>query len=277
MFSVRMRASKRARGKVLKTMKPDRFPEMHISGAEGIHEGPMIRDVVCGYIQRALDHSRGKPDRIDITVEEIRERPARIRSLVVRTVECRSRRDAKSYLSRILLAAGVSADAVRSAVEIVYGGGSMRGAALVLAGSGRRVEPDRLKGIRASRLGISKAASYKLGLQLEREGINTETVREAVVLASKVAACRPITAELCISDDPDYTTGYVSTRRYGYVRIPNMKKKGDKRGGRVFFLADEASRDEAIAYLEERPAIVYSVSECLGIFSIDEILGHTDL
>ena len=46
---------------------------------------------------------------------------------------------------------GISAAAIRQALEIVYGGGSLRGAALVLEGSGRRVEPDKKRGIRASR------------------------------------------------------------------------------------------------------------------------------
>ena len=61
-------------------------------------------------------------------------------------------------------------------------------------------------------------------------GLNNTTVKEAIILASKVAACRQVTAELCISDDPGYTTGYISSKKYGYVRIPHIKKKGEKNG-----------------------------------------------
>jgi 6-carboxyhexanoate--CoA ligase len=127
----------------------------------------------------------------------------------------------------------VSDEAVEAAFEVVRGASVMRGAALIAATEGNRLEPDPKRGVRTSRLGIEKRARSALARGLARHGINTITVKEALALASKVLSLKDIIAELCVSDDPDYTTGYVATRRLGYVRIPEIKKKGSPRGGRV--------------------------------------------
>jgi 6-carboxyhexanoate--CoA ligase len=80
-------------------------------------------------------------------------------------------------------------------------------------------------------------------------------------------------AELCISDNPDYTTGYVALRKYGYIRIPHIKRKGRKNGGRVFFIEEHTDRDSVIEYLEKTPVLINKTSDCFGVCTIDEILG----
>jgi 6-carboxyhexanoate--CoA ligase len=150
----------------------------------------------------------------------------------------------------------------------------MRGAALVYARSGRRVEPDRKRGIRASRLGITGGAEVLLSQELEKIALNTQTVKEALVLASKVAAYPDIIAELCISDDPDYTTGYVASKDLGYIRIPHIKKKKTAAGGRVFFLRESAPISAVVRYLERRPVLVASLSPCRAIHTIHDIIDH---
>ena len=150
----------------------------------------------------------------------------------------------------------------------------MRGAALVYAHSGRRVEPDKKRGIRASRLGMSVETESLLSQELEKFKINTLTVKEALVLASKVAACPNIIAELCVSDDPDYTTGYIASRDLGYIRIPHIKKTGSAAGGRVFFLRETADILSVVRYLEKMPVLVTSLSPCRGTYSIHEIIDR---
>lgn len=269
MVSVRMRASRRITGK-----NCSKSLDLHISGAEGIYESESIGEVVERYIGRALTHPRGRPDRIEIKIERITARPKKIRSLPVRTVISRSPEAAQRYIRKMLFSAGVSDAAIERAMKVVYGERTMRGASVICARSGRRIEPDGERGIRASRLGISRAAGDALIRELVRERINSESVREALVLASKVASCEQVIAELCVSDDPDYTTGYVSSRILGYVRIPHIKRKGDWRGGRVFFMRDDADLNEAISFLEKIPVLVDEVSECLGVYSVNEIIGH---
>ena len=266
MVSIRMRASRRIKGK-----KP---AYLHISGAEGIYGRDSIGEVVERFIGRALNHPRGKPDRIEIGIERIKTSPKKIRSLPIRTVISGSTQAAQHHIRNLLFFAGVAENAIKSALEVVYGERTMRGASLVSAGSGRRIEPDRARGVRASRLGIDHAAASILNDELMRGGIDSETVREALVLASKVACCEEVIAELCVSDDPDYTTGYVSSRKFGYVRVPHIKKKGDRRGGRVFFVRDNAARERVISFLEKKPVFIDEVSEFLGVFSIDEIIGN---
>jgi 6-carboxyhexanoate--CoA ligase len=74
-----------------------------------------------------------------------------------------------------------------------------------------------------------------------------------------VASCRDIIAEICISDDPDYTTGYIASKKFGYLRIPNIKNYGEMHGGRVFFVRENADADRLIEFLEKTPVVIYRV------------------
>lgn len=269
MVSIRMRASGR-----IKKKGGNKSSDLHISGAEGIYERGSIGEIVDGYVRRALTHPRGRPDRIEIKIERITTMPKKIRSLPLKTVICRSTQAAQRHIRNLLFSAGVTETAIKTALKVVYGERTMRGASLISAGSGRRIEPDRDRGVRASRLGIDRGAASILSHELKREGIDSETIREALVLASKVACCEEVIAELCVSDDPDYTTGYVSSRKFGYVRVSHIKRKGDRRGGRVFFVRDNAVRERVISFLEKKTVLIDEVSQCLGVFPIDEIIGN---
>jgi len=82
-------------------------------------------------------------------------------------------------------------------------------------------------------------------------------VREALVLAAKVLSAPGIVAELCWSDDPDYTAGYVASPVHGYVRFPHLKPPGDERGGRAFFFrSEEMDIERVIDYLEHAAFLV---------------------
>lgn len=244
LWSLRMRASRTENGKAF-----------HISGAEGIYEDERIQPKIREYYLRAIHHPRGRPDSIVITIERIGVEPLEIPILPVSTLNRSSPPEARAVATEILLRAGVSEMAIRVAFDIVDSRITMRGAALVMADSGLRVEPDRERGVRVSRLGIDRATERKLSRRLHGQGINTTTVKEALVLASKVASCDGIIAELCVSDDPDYTTGYVASKDIGYVRITNIKERGSMKGGRVFFVSgDDVSG--IIHYLEKTPVMV---------------------
>ncbi len=258
----------------LRRVSSFRADEVHISGAEGIYPEKLVRAVVQEYVDRARDHPKGRPDRIAVTIKKLHETPKRISALPVITLKCSSPAYAQSHIRRLLATAGISSRALDTAFSIVQGGTTMRGAALVHAQSGRRLEPDRLRGIRASRLGITPAAEKKLSLVLQRCGIDTQTVREALVLASKVARHEDIVAELCISDDPGYTTGYVASSSTGYVRVPHIKKRKSTAGGRVFFLNSAVNVLSVIRYLEKTPVLVSSVNPCSGKASVNEILDR---
>jgi 6-carboxyhexanoate--CoA ligase len=285
MLSIRMRASKRVgsdNSKVkrnalrLKT-RNGHCDEIHISGAEGLFEEGEQQRVVREYIKRAMGHPRGKPDKVVVTVEKIARTPLMVRTLPVTTLRSAAGGDSEKAIRAILLSAGVSAPAVKKALAVIFGEHTMRGAALISAGSARRCEPDKKRGVRAKCFGISSAAGRSLSALLSEVGLDTVTVKEALLLASKIASCRSVVAELCVSDDPDYTTGYVSSKSFGYVRIPRVKKRGEKRGGRVFFVEDGADIGSLVEFVETTPVMIKEISEYRGVRRIDEIICHHNL
>ncbi len=253
MWNVRVRASR-------KTGKGN----LHISGAEGLYNSTELAGTVTAFIKRVLQHPRGAPDTIVLTIEALTQKPADVPLLRVKTLRCASPDRAHNIISEILESSGISRRAATAALKVLTSLRVMRGASLITAKTGRRIEPDKERGIRVSRLGMEKAEREKLERRLSGMRINTETVREALILASKTASCQDILAEVCISDDPDYTTGYVSGRDIGYVRIPNMKNRGDMHGGRVFFIRENAERDTVINYLEKEPVLLFNAKELNG-------------
>jgi 6-carboxyhexanoate--CoA ligase len=68
-----------------------------------------------------------------------------------------------------------------------------------------------------------------------------------------------VIAELCWSDDPEYTAGYVASPKGGYLRIPQLKARGDIYGGRAFFLAAGSDPLAAVNFLEQTPFLVTDV------------------
>ena len=272
-----MRASRKSKRQISETSARDSgLLEIHISGAEGIYEEKEIAKIIRQYTLRALSHQKGRPDSIVISLEEIKQKPQSIQSLPVRTLACRSTLQARGLVRKLLNSCDISYYAIKTSFSVIDSLNTMRGAALVLSQSGRRKEQDKERGIRASRLGISRYADRILTRNLQDLGINNTTVKEAIILASKVAACREVIAEFCVSDDPGYTTGYISSKKYGYVRIPHIKKKGERTGGRVFFIEEHADIDSVAGFLENTPVIINSVSPCYGTKTADEIIDHID-
>ncbi len=229
--------------------------EIHISGAEGIYEDTEIFKILKAYVERAFNHSRGRPDKIVITIEGLGQKPENICLLPLKTIICESPLNAEQIITDMLYGLGISKKAIRNAFRVLRAKQTMRGAAIVAQKSGLRLEPDRKRGVRVSRLGIERLSERKLVKSLSRMGLDSTTVKEALILASKVASQPDIVAEVCISDDPDYTTGYVASRDIGYIRIPNIKRHGEMNGGRVFFVREGADINKVIDYLQIKPII----------------------
>jgi 6-carboxyhexanoate--CoA ligase len=230
--------------------------ELHVSGAEGIYDTSEINLVIKKYTDRALSHPRGNPDKIALTIEELKQKPTVISSLPVTTLKCSSYKEASSIAVEMLLSLAVSKKAITKAFKILTAKKTMRGASLITMQSGKRVEPDKERGVRVSRLGIQKTSRSILSRRLSKMDINNDTVKEALTLASKAALHPDIIAEVCISDDPDYTTGYIASKKLGYLRIPNIKNYGDMNGGRVFFIKETSDILGITDYLEKTPVII---------------------
>jgi len=146
----------------------------------------------------------------------------------------------------------------------------MRGAMLMDI-EGVRLEPDLLRGVRVTRMGITRNAEAVLSKQLAKLGLNNSTVKEALILASKVHKYPMVLGEICISDDPNYTTGYIASRAYGYIRLPNIKKRGTPYGGRAFFVTGGEVK-ELIKYLQMTPVLIDKIKPCVGRLTLKQLL-----
>lgn len=245
MYSIRMRATK---------------DEIHISGAECLVNENDIKNVTQSMIERALSHDRGKPDKINLSVEEIKIPIKEITSLPINLFNVNSVEDGKKAARKVLAHIGIPDHCIEKAFTLLENGLSdgenMRGA-IVMNLKGERLEPDKRRGIRASHMDITPGASLQLANALSVKGITRHFthIKEALVLASKVSSVKGTIAELCWSDDPSYTTGYVASKKLGYVRIPHLKTEGDYRGGRVFFV-DNVNITDYIEEIEETPVLI---------------------
>lgn len=250
MWSIRMRASKSI---LVEGLKDKESQEIHVSGAEGLYKEDEISLVLEKYLNRALKHSRGKPDKIFFTIEKIGESIIKVPPLLIKTLVCNSPEEAMELITNTLSSLGVSQRAIQAGFRILLSTTTMRGAALIRSNSGSLNVPDPHRGIRVSRLGIDNDTKSKIELEQSQTNINTTRGIEALTLASKVAYHKDIIAEVCISDDPDYTTGYLASKDLGYLRILNIKRLGEMHGGRVFFIKEESDLEGLINYLEKTP------------------------
>lgn len=228
LFSVKMRASTGGE---------------HVSGAERIVPAPRIAGTLSAMARRALGHERGLPDSINLKVSALGG-AMRIKALPVFTEPVADERAGWNRVRELLTAERFSrVDEICALFSATY---RMRGAMLLDADTLERLEPDRERGIRATNMDgrPSPPADRK------------NHFAEALVLASKVLAAPGIVAEICVSDDPGYVTGYVAVRG-GYHRITVLKRKGDPCGGRIFlYRGPRSAIGETIRFLEEQAVVV---------------------
>jgi 6-carboxyhexanoate--CoA ligase len=251
LFSIRMRAAQSSE---------------HISGAERMAPAQDLAAIATTMIARALGHSRGKPESIRLAIDAIPAACLRYAPLpAITTIRVANVPAGRNAAQAELQRAGVSEIAAVAAINALAsgaapGGRVMRGAMLVDAQSGVRLESDPSRGIRVSRMDLSPAASEALTRALQGSGRDTVHLREALALAGKVLLSPGIVAELCWSDDPDYTAGYVASPERGYVRFPHLKEKGDHLGGRAFFYQGSTFNLATLtAFLEREPVLFTAI------------------
>ena len=245
MYSVRMRAEKGG---------------MHISGAERLVCEGEIQDSVQSLSERALSHERGKPDFVNISIEAVKHPVKNLVSLPVILHNAKNIRDGRNAAKSTLEILRIPHFCIEKAFSLLENGPSngqsMRGA-VIMDMEGNRLEPDKHRGVRATRMDISEKAAEELEISLSENGLLSyfTHVLEALVLATKVASIDGTVAELCWSDDPAYTAGYVASKKLGYIRIPHLKQKGETRGGRVFFV-DNIDLVGYINEIENTPVLI---------------------
>ena len=221
--------------------------EQHISGAERIVGRDSVEAVCSAMVRRAMNHSKGDPDFINVKIEKVHESDIQIlKALPVTRVDVETWQEG---LEKAFELVGEAAAGIREKLpELLRETFPMRGAMLYDIATGNRLEPDHERGVRATYMDALHSS--------EVDGCKNH-FNEAIVLATKVANAPGMVAEFCVSDDPNYVTGYVASKELGYVRIMKMKEMGDENGGRIFlFDSRKASAEECIEYLQKRKVLV---------------------
>lgn len=227
----------------------------HISGAERLVAADDIAATAAGMVERALHHSRGQAEFINIQVDLVpAETIRRVPLLPVQTLAVADYHAGRNEALALLTAAGVTAAAARLGMDQLLAlDDSLRGAMLVCSRTGQRLDKRGERGIRVSRMDSSDAERYRQ--LLEEQGLGGTHAREAMLLAAKVMSAPGVIAELCWSDDPDYQTGYVASSQ-GYQRITRLKPLGSSHGGRVFFIKPDTDLTRLEHYLQFQPVLV---------------------
>ncbi|MGN0855098.1 MAG: 8-amino-7-oxononanoate synthase [Kiritimatiellia bacterium] len=234
-YSVKMRASEGGR---------------HISGAEKIVPAAAVPKTVAALAERALTHAKGTPDFINIKLERPGE-IVRLPALPVTTHVTATAAEGRARAAELLASAGITRiDEIMARFAESHG---LRGAILLDADTLERLEPDPARGIRATYMDDAESL-------VKGTASGKNHYAEAIVLATKVQHAPGIIGEICVSDDPDYVTGYVATRDLGYRRITTLKEKGDPNGGRIFLYRGPHDQvAETIRFLEHRSVLVENV------------------
>ena len=232
LFSIKMRASRAG---------------AHVSGAERIVPAAEAAQTAARLVERALCHAKGTPDFINVKIEDPGD-ILNIPALSVETVVTHTAAEGRARAAELLAQAGIGrADEIMARFSEAH---DMRGAMLLDADTLERLEPDPARGVRATRMDDADSAVKGVAAKKNHYA-------EAIVLASKVQQAPGIVGEICVSDDPDYVTGYVATRTLGYRRITVIKDKGDPN---IFlYRGPRAQVPETIRFLEQQSVLVTNV------------------
>ncbi len=236
LYSLKMRASQQ---------------NAHISGAERIITEEELPDCCNQLLQRALRHSKGKPDFINLKIEAVcPEEILTLPALPVRTITTATPEEGMAAVREIMQRMNLAH--IDKILQIWQQSYAMRGAMLLHANTLQRLEPNPERGVRATYMDACPAEPRPGQPNSGKNHFN-----EALVLATKVAHHPNILAELCISDDPDYVTGYIASREIGYVRLTTLKPLGSPDGGRIFlFRGNQEELADCINYLQQQKVLV---------------------
>ena len=259
-FNIRMRAS---------------WNGKHCSGGEEILPERDLEEGVSRLFRRGLGsspHHLKNDLSISIRVDGVApEDLQRSQLLPVRQLHSESEETTRSFIrSFLLLSLGkISVDHKKSTQKILdyidsflKPGTNPLWGAMILSPSGERI-PVPEEGVRTTHIGIEQQTKEDLASSAESNGISGRRFPEALMLASKVVAQPLIQIELCVSDDPNYTTGYIAAKNIGYIRLPHMKKAGVTGGGRIYILnkiPDDHAMADLITGLRETSVLFERIS-----------------
>ncbi len=243
LYSVKARASLKGR---------------HLSGAERIVRESEIENVLEEIYKRVR---RKNPDSVNIKIERIEEEPLLIeKTLKIKDLHFSNYTEANKKAVEILKReTGIPERILWKRIEEVHTGAApnkenMRGA-MIVNEKGERVELDSYRGIRTTTVDF---LDRRKALEKLLEKGYTERTLDALALTKKNLLYLYIIAEYCISDEPDYTAGYVSTKKY-YYRFSPLKEFGNPKGGRIYFVKNGINLQKLYDFLQKKPVLIKDV------------------
>lgn len=226
----------------------------HISGGEQIATYENLQSSINDLLEKALNHARGKPDFLQIQFDLINQPMQILKPLPIVTNQVESQNEGLRVARDLLSKAGVPLKAIKEAFLQIERIDGNSGAILFDILSNQCVFPHGKKSIRVSRMDWS-TSDFKQWASYYNAPLS-HRLKEALVLATKVNRHQVTVAELCWSDDPDYTTGYVASEKIGYQRITKLKEIGDEHGCRIFFINGINDLETYVDYLESQPVFI---------------------
>ncbi|WP_049756073.1 MULTISPECIES: 6-carboxyhexanoate--CoA ligase [Persephonella] len=230
----------------------------HLSGGERIVLKDKIEEAVNQLYRKAEPKD---PDEINIKIESIKEKPLVIKSsLKIENIICEDYKSSNQIALEILKrSTGIPVERLKELIDLVHtgsapDGSNMRGA-MIVNQKGERIELDHFRGIRTTT--VDFLDRDKILKKLVKKGYTERTV-DALCLTTKNMLYPDMIAEYCISDEPDYITGYVSTKDF-YYRITPLKSEGNPKGGRIYFVRNSIDLQDFYRFLQEKPVLIEDV------------------
>lgn len=194
MYSIKMRAS---------------HEDIHISGAETMCEFEDLENYLKKYFNKAFNHENGNIDFLNLKIEKVK---APIQTLVALPVV----ENLNDTLTQLAKQTGVSEYALNKGLEFIKNDITYTGAIILSAQTGQRLDSTEQRGIRVTQLAFKTCKC---------NGEISERVKDARALATCINAFEGVKAELCVSDDLHYTTGYFASPKLDIVESLILKKK----------------------------------------------------
>lgn len=231
----------------------------HISGAERIASYDALKEEVLNLMERAFTHPKGKSDFVNISIQKIHDE-SKITYIKPLNIKTLSLDENENIPYDILKELGFSLDKSKHAMELLFSQENLKGA-LIVGFNTLHEFKDNIT--RCVNMDYDSSIKEDLDKFLEKNNFLGKYLKDALCLSSKICNDENVLCEICISDDPNYKTGYISSKSLGYIRITNLKPNHHKSGGRIIFIKDETKLEETIDYLKNSIVIINSVPKIM--------------
>lgn len=232
----------------------------HISGSECIVNKDSINQKVVELIERAFNHPKGKSDFINISIQKI-HCENEINYISPLNISTFSNSKTPKLPNLILKELGFDEIKSKKALECLLSLKNIRGALIISFDDFEKFEN---KIVRCSNMDYDFSIRNDLTKFLQENNFNGKYLKDALCLSSKICSHENVICELCISDDKNYLTGYIASKKLGYLRIENFKPAGHEFGGRIIFIKDKEKLEETISYLKNSIVLINSLPKIIN-------------